>query len=375
VRRALSLGAAVVGLVVAMSERPIAHKPITSPFTFSADVQPILHDRCGRCHLPGGVAPMSLLTHADTLPWGESLRIELMSGHMPPWRVDRGASRFRTPGGLSARELNVLLTWITGGTPPGDTSPTSDAVAAADWALGPPDAVLKLPRVTLGADEQERTAEFVVPLEGGRALRAVDVVPGTPAVVRSATIEIQGSGRAGALHDERLLSLWVPGDEPVALAESRFLVPANAKVIVRVRYRKTWEYERREMSDESRVGLYFAATAAPSVRRVALSPGAPVTLSQASRALAIYPDPALSDTAVVVTAIRPDGRRDELIAFHPRRGWARRYWLREPVALPRGTRLMMRVTPESPALLPPGLTTPAPGRRDPTTTRVFVNIS
>ena len=65
-----------------------AHKPITSPYTYNDDVFPILRDRCGRCHVPGGVAPMSLMTYKDAYPWGESIRTELIAGHMPPWPVE-----------------------------------------------------------------------------------------------------------------------------------------------------------------------------------------------------------------------------------------------------------------------------------------------
>jgi hypothetical protein len=375
VGRAWSI-ALVVALVAGITSRPDAHKPITSPFTFSADVRPIVSERCGRCHAPGGVAPMSLLTHVDSVPWGESLRMELLSGHMPPWRVDRGATRFRNPGGLTAKELNVLLTWVTGGTPAGDPTPADERLPTPGWTWGPPDALLSLPRVTLGADEPERTAEFVLPIEAtDRAIRAADLLPGTPAVVRSATIEVQAQDQVGAVRDERLLSLWVPGDEPGPFAQGALAIPRNAKLIVRVRYRKTWEYERREMVDASRVALYFAAAPVRPVQRVALAPGAPVTLARASQALAIYPDPALSGAGVVVTATRPNGRRDELIAFHARPGWARRYWYREPVPLPRGTRLSVRITPESPALLPPGFVSPPPTPRRASTSRVFVNIA
>jgi hypothetical protein len=173
-----------------------------------------------------------------------------------------------------------------------------------------------------------------------------------------------------------MLLLWVPGDDAVALPESAFTIPVNAKLLVRVRYVKTWQYERQEMSDRTRVGLYFADESAPPLRRIALVPGSPVTLPRASRALAIYPDSGLADRSVVVTAIRPGGQRDDLIAFHPRHGWARRYWFRDAVSLPRGTRLTVRITPESPALLPPGLTPapPAAGRRQPAANRVFLNI-
>ncbi len=366
--------ALVAALVIVTTNRTDAHKPITSPFTFSADVRPILHARCGRCHAPGGVAPMSLLTHVDAVPWGESLRMELMSGHMPPWRVDRGATRFRDESGLTAKELNVLLTWLTGGTPPGEAPDGDDIVSTPRWTLGPPDVVLRLPRVTLGADEQERTAEFVLPMDASnRMIRAVDLLPRTPAIVRSATIEVRAAKGTATTRDERMLSLWVPGDAAVPLVEAGLAFPRDAMLVVRVRYRKTWEYERREMTDESEIGVYFASASARPLRRLALSPTTPVTLAQSAQAIAIYPDSALSDVGVVVTATRPDGRRDELIAFHPRRGWARRAWFREPVSLPRGTRLSVRITPDSPALLPPGYLAP-PAPRDPPSSRVFVNV-
>src|SRR5687768_9930262 len=156
---------AVLMLTAAVSGRLLeAHKPITSPYTFNEDVFPILRDRCGRCHVAGGVAPMSLMTHQETVPWGESLRLELIAGHMPPWSAETSAGRFRNAATLSARELNTLLTWASGGTPAGDESKSpAPAALASGWRLGPPDLVLRLPAFTLGADKQEQVAEFVVP--------------------------------------------------------------------------------------------------------------------------------------------------------------------------------------------------------------------
>ena len=171
-----------------------------------------------------------------------------------------------------------------------------------------------------------------------------------------------------------LLSLWVPGDQPESLTDSALALPRDATLVVRVRYRKTWEYERRAMTDQSQIGLYFAPASARPVQRLTVSAGAPITLRRAAQALAVYPDEALSGVGAALTALHPDGRRDELIAFHPRAGWARRYWFREPVRLPAGTRLSVRITPDSPALLPPGFIVPPPARRDASTARLFVNI-
>jgi hypothetical protein len=354
--------------VVLSSKHGEAHKPITSPYTFNEDVLPIVKERCGSCHYAGGVAPMSLMTHADAVPWGESIRAELMAGHMPPWRIESAPGRFRNVQGLSARELNVLLTWASGGTPPGDPDKAPAAAAGERrWPLGPPDLELRLPEeVTVPPSVQEQVGEFVVPtaLGSARWIRAVDVLPGTAAIVRSATVSV-GIPDAAASNGrtvERLVALWLPGDHPVPLdAGAAFELPAGANLIVRVRYRKTWEYENRAVSDRSTIGLYFTDGPATAVEALVLTGetkagGTTATVSRTIpepvRLIAIYPDPDFIDAAVDVVAVRPDGARDELIAFRPLAGWARRFWFREAIVLPRGTRIEARVRMGE-ALLPP----------------------
>src|SRR6185503_9477772 len=141
-----------------------AHKPITSPYTYNDDVFPILRERCGQCHVQGGVAPMSLMTYKEAFPWGESIRTELIAGHMPPWPVDAPAGTFKNSHALSARELNVLLTWATGGNPVGNPELTMPAVAPSrEWPLGPPDLVVPMAAdFTIAADTTERTEEFTL---------------------------------------------------------------------------------------------------------------------------------------------------------------------------------------------------------------------
>src|SRR5439155_12475182 len=111
---ALAIGFSIVG------QRIEAHKPITSKYTYNDDVFPILRERCARCHVPGGVAPMSLMTYEDAYPWAESIRAELIAAHMPPWNADEGFGELKTAHTLSPKELDVVLTWATGGNPRGD---------------------------------------------------------------------------------------------------------------------------------------------------------------------------------------------------------------------------------------------------------------
>ena len=368
--RSLVAALALATIVVAWSGRGEAHKPITSPFTFSEDVLPIVKAQCGACHAPGGVAPMSLLTHADAVPWAESIRVELMSGHMPPWGIQSATGRFRNLHAFSAREMNVLLTWASGGTPPG--KPDADATAPSEpqWPLGEPDLTIPLREATIAETVQTFDEEFRVPAPA-QPLRAVDLLPGTPAIVRRATISVRAStdARAAGITPERLLALWVPGDHPVALEGIGFQVPAGAELIVRIQYRKTWQYERKTLTDRSRLGLYFAAPGADEVQVLrAFTPDASrtfsTTVSEDVRAIALYADPDLSGTTTTVTAIRPDGSREELIAFRPQADWARRYWFREPILLPRGTRIQVTTDLEENRLQPPAAAaTPQPGAR------------
>jgi hypothetical protein len=365
--RAGGIVAATLAACLCSSTRLIeAHKPITSPFTFSDDVLPIVKARCASCHSPGGVAPMSLLTHADAVPWGESIRVELMAGHMPPWGVDVSAGRFRNLQHFSAREMNVLLTWASGGTPPGQTSQDPAAAFQPHWALGTPDQTISLHAVQIGSDTSEHVEEIEIPVPN-RPLRAVDLLPGTPAIVRRATISIRaGFSERGlpGLAPERLVALWLPGDHPVAL-DPGLAFEAGNQLAVRIHYRKTWQHERQAMTDQSTIGLYFADAGAADVHVLrALSQAnsttpetVTTTVGEDVRAVAVYADPNLSGARLAAVALRPDGSREELISFRPRADWARRYWFREPISLPRGTRIQVTGKLDD-ALLPPAAARP-----------------
>jgi hypothetical protein len=389
VRYAVAATLVAIGLAIT-AEPGSAHKPITSPYTYNNDIFPILRDRCGRCHVSGGVAPMSLMTHAETVPWGESIRTELLAAHMPPGAVDEAPARFRNAPGLSPREMNLLLTWVTGGTPIGDADKDPEPVTReSSWPLGPPDVALPLPtEAVIGADERERTIEFTVPtgIAERRWLRAVDLLPGTAAMVRAATIAVRSSAAADA-GAERMLARWLPGDDPLALdAGLAFELPASAELVVRVLYRKTWEYERKELRDRSTVGLYFAAGTPGAVQAVGLAPDFTAVgsaerfafrrvLTTDARVLAIYPEVGLNNTAVKVVATRPDRTRVDLIALHPRPDWSRRYWFREPIQLPRGTTIETTVLfdDETP-LLPLSLSPASATRPDLSSMRLTLNV-
>jgi hypothetical protein len=395
--RRLPLWFAVVCAALAIAgARGEAHKPITSPYTYNEHVFPIVKARCGACHVDGGIAPMSLMTHADAVPWGESIRSEMTAGHMPPWPADMPHDGFENGAPLTARELNVLLTWATGGTPPGEPDKAPPAVTlASGWSLGKPDLELSLDPVTLaaGVQEQSRSVTVATKINERRWLRAIDLLPGAPAMVRGAEIVLRSdapvSPGSGAI-TERRLALWLPGESPTPVgAGAGFEIPANAQLVVTVRYKKTWQYERKELMDQSRVGLYFTDAAAKPVGAYSLQLSAPIdpvtgasivtgtvkTLERDVHAIAIYPEALPRNARVTVDAVLPDGSQQTLIAARSLPEWSRRYWFRTPIALPRGTRVNAHVSRDEEADLDP---TPAPSSQAkppaPAAPRIVLNV-
>jgi len=362
-RARLPIVAFGVALVVAAStQRGEAHKPITSKYTYNDDVFPIFRERCARCHVPGGVAPMSLMTYEEAFPWAESIRAELVAAHMPPAAADEGFGDVVHGRALSPKEVDIILTWASGGNPRGALDQQLPEVTLKnDWVLGPPDLALPMPSAfTLGGDTMEGVQEFTVAtqLKDSRWIRAIDLLPGAPAMVRSATISLKGS-------PDRVLARWVPGQDPQPDIVSRgaaFRMPAGAELVARVKYKKTWSYEGKSLSDRSTIGLYFAnAMDARDITTLSLtSSELPATkgrtfsftrtLDRDVQALALDPARVPDDVTLQVEAVKPDGSRAPMVRFVTRADWARRYWFAKPLSLPRGTRIEITGTVEDPEL-------------------------
>jgi hypothetical protein len=371
-----------------------AHKAVTSKYTYNDDVFPILRDRCGRCHVPGGVAPMSLMTYDDAFPWGESIRAELIAAHMPPWNADGGFGELKHAHALSPNELDVILTWVTGGNPRGSLDQKLPAVTLVnDWTMGKPDLALPLPEYAMPADPMEETTEFTIATSTTepRWVRAVDLLPGTPAIVRSAVVYVKGAATpAGGLAPEQVLARWVPGQDPEPLdGGAAYRLPAGAQLGVRIHYKKTWSYESKPMRDRSTVGVYFApaGTAQEILALPLTSPALPapdaanksMTFSQTIdgdlQVLALSPEQVPPNITLQVQAVLPNGTRAPMIRLNTRADWARRYWFERPMTLPRGSKIEVTANLVDPDLMSAAFGTPAaPKATGPSTLRLALNV-
>jgi len=303
---------------------------------------------------------------------------------MPPATADGRFGEVAHARTLTPKEIDVLLTWATGGNPRGALEKTLPPVELRnDWPLGPPDLELPLPaEFTLPADKMEETREFIIPtgLTTPRWIRTVDLRPGTPAIVRSALIFVKGA-------PDQALARWLPGSDPqVPPQGAAFRLEAGAELIARIRYKKTWSYEGKALSDRSTVGVYVEklASATPVKAFMVNSAEIPATkgqtfafsqtLEQGANGLAISPDRVPDNVTLQVEAVRPDGTRTPLVRFTTQPDWQRRYWFVQPVGLPKGTNIEVRGMVEDPDLIAAAFGGPASPQKAAAATRISLAL-
>jgi hypothetical protein len=355
----LWMAIAVTAVLLTLFIRTVdAHKPLTSKYDYNRDVFPLLRTQCGRCHVEGGAAPMSLLTYKDAVSWGQSIRDELTAGRMPPWPLDPRSPAVKGMHPMSARDVDVIVTWASGGTPrdwSGDIDRQLPTVAAQnEWQLGPPDLVVSMDTAfTLAAGDVEEKKEFSMPLGNAdtKWVRAADLLPGTPTIVRDAIISVENGPT---------LALWQPGSDPLAAPSgAAFRVVPAARLHLRIHYKKHYTQEQDTVTDRSRIGLYFADPPASGRELQSLSVSQTKTsgesngvtiltaaLPGAGRVHALRPILDKAYENVDIVAITPAGKQISLLKLRgPRPQWLRRYWLQEAIELPGGTAIEARFRP------------------------------
>ena len=362
----LRLSALAIGLAFAAGGFSAhAHKAVTSPYTYNQQVFPILRDKCGQCHVEGGAAPMSLLAYSDAsggaYAWAQAMREALVAQVMPPWYVDATGPSVEHAHRLTSRELDILVTWASGGAPEGEpVRRQAPKPATPHWMLGQPDLILSMPAAhEVPANTLEDTFDVTLAtnLTDTKWVKAADLLPGTPTMVRRATISVD---------DGPVLAVWEPGDDgTVTPAGTAFRLLAGARLRLRIFYKKPWQEEQEKKTDRSQIGLYFttAPASGSGIDALTVQGGQPdgtgplrfsATTRAPSRVLAIRPQLDRPYSSLEITAVAASGKRVPLLKLHAARPeWPRRYWLVDPVTLPAGTAIEVTGTPDDSDDAPP----------------------
>lgn len=94
--------------------------PSTAPLTWYQDIEPIVTQKCVRCHDGSSHAPFALATPAYVAEQADAVRAAVLDRSMPPWLADECCTTWYDDFGLTDDEIAAIAGWIDAGMPEGD---------------------------------------------------------------------------------------------------------------------------------------------------------------------------------------------------------------------------------------------------------------
>ena len=362
--------------------------------TFAKDVAPLLYKNCVSCHRPGEMGPMSLVTYQDARPWARSIRDRVVARSMPPWFADPHYGKFSNDPTLSQKDIDTIVAWAGGGAPQGDRKqmPTLPATMVAGWQIGTPDVVVEMPeefqspsagtinyrtynvKTTFKEDMWVVAAEVrpedrahvhhavvtVIEPGGNKPLGAVEVTPLAQDSQKDSHLtpeELEKrlkTERGRSASTEHRLAGYAVGEGPRMIpAGYAKRVPAGSTLSFSMHYTTNGTAGK----DRTKIGLVLAKQPPTAEMYMGLinnglfeiPPGDANTrveseglLHQDIHVWAIHPHMHVRGKDMTYTAVLPDGRREILLSVPKYRfDWQLDYYLAEPKALPKGTRILV----------------------------------
>lgn len=357
----------------------LADQVSAEPVTFARHIAPIVFDRCGSCHRPGGPAPFSLLTYAAARQRAREITEVTKSRFMPPWKAEPESGEFIGQSRLTDAEIGLIRRWVDEGALEGDTRDLPPLPHWSEgWQLGTPDLVVTIPEpYTLQADGTDVFRIFVIPLPTGttRYVRGMEFRPGNARVVHHANIRLdrttasrrldaddpapgyEGLMPRSAVYPAGHFFGWTPGQiAPLVPKEFAWALHAGTDLVVQLHMQPSG---KREVVQPS-IGLYFgsdAPTRTPAIVRLGdqgidIPAGEPNYVITDSFVLpvdvelqAVQPHAHHRARVVKGFATLPDGTTRWLI--HVKDWdfrWQHVYRYRTPFLLPKGTTVTMEYT-------------------------------
>lgn len=348
------IGAATLGYQLVRPERVESrHVPITTKIVFNREIAQIFQRKCFQCHTDGNLG-MALTTYKETRPWAVAIKEEILERKMPPWSAASGYGHFANDMSLTAREISLILSWTDGGAPSGvllvdeDKQPVF-VPSLNSWEQGEPDQIVKVAetaKIAAGSPFRVERFEVASGLKQASWLRALQFNPSDRKVVRYAAVYETRTGR--------WLGTWSPSTQVSAQpANLGAELAANTRLTVEIGYRGSPDGDGSGAGD---LGLYFWVKPTQSPGAVVVTPAAvavapgksaervrgEITIKTATSAMALWPRLGPGARSLEVTALRPDGSVEPMLWLNNYRAeWPTSYVLKEPIALPAGTRLVM----------------------------------
>ena len=402
--RTLIVGLASAALIIAVvsrGETPLqaqntpALSRVEGRVTFTETIAPIVYQNCVTCHRPGEAAPFSLISYDDVKNRGQLIAAVTQSRYMPPWQATHGFGDFDGERRLTDAQIQTIAAWVKNGMPEGDKSKMPALPKfTSGWRLGTPDLVLEMPQeFEVPASGPDIFRNFVIPskLLEDKWVRAVEFRPVARTVVHHALFayvrsgayaKIDGAdGKPGfrglapiganpAIAPAGPLGGWAVGASPRFLPEGLALPMAKGSdFVIQMHFHPSGKVER----EKSTVGIYFADKAPERTLRNLMVPGlfgigSLVEIPAGERNHVIERSTTVPVDVKVyfanphahylakefkATATLPDGSTQPLLWIQDWDfNWQDGYNYKQPLILPKGTRIDVRITYDNSAANP-----------------------
>ncbi len=364
-----------------------------APVTFNKDIAPVVFAHCAGCHHPGGIGPVSVLTYQDVRKHGSQIAAVTQRRYMPPWPPEPGHGDFADDRRLSDTQIHLIAQWLKEGAQEGSPADLPAVPNfSSGWQMGRPDLILRMPKpfvmeasggdvfrnfiLTTGLRETRYVRAAELRLDNTRVVHHANIVLDRTASLRKrdgqdgrpgfAGMDVITEAAANDFDPDSHFLFWKPGStlrpEPEDMS---WRLDPGTDLVVNLHLQPTGKGE----TVEAEVGLYFAAK--PPTRfpilvqlerdgAIDIPAGArsfavtdKLTLPVDVEVLAIYPHAHYLGKLMEAWATLPDGRRQWLVRIPDwDLNWQAIYEYKQPVSLPKGTVVEMRIVYDNSASNP-----------------------
>jgi tetratricopeptide (TPR) repeat protein/mono/diheme cytochrome c family protein len=363
-----------------LEQCPLPAHALPEQVNYNRHVASLMQANCADCHRPKGIGPFPLQNYEQSRNLAPMIAYVTGKKIMPPWKALPGSGHYLNERLLSEHQIALLEQWSRSGAKEGSaeehTPPAK--LSTSEWQLGEPDIIIEMPQaVDIPASGPEIYRYFVAEnaIPDNLEIAAIDFLPGDASVVHHANFFVDYGRKARAMAAEDPepgfsvfgtggffsywdrdntaagLGAWAPGGNPIRYPDGVGIkLPGGAEFVFEIHYHPTGS----AATDRSRLGIYLTEKPIKQpvtalfvgTNQVDIPPGEKnyqrhfwMELPADMRVVDIGPHMHYLGTHAKVTATLPDGTKKSLLEVNWDFRWQGAYYYREPVFLPKGTRI------------------------------------
>jgi hypothetical protein len=213
------------------------------------------------------------MSYADVAKRADMILHVTESGYMPPWKANREFQEYKNERGLTPPEIEIIRTWVKGGSPRGASRPRRESEAVSP---DKPDRVLKMAGpYAIPTQNKDDYRFFSIPTElpSDTYLRKIEFLPGNRKLVHHSRIMTDTTNKVRSINGmsaddpgigqfekyppaDKFLYGWVPGNSALAFpGGTGKKLFKNTDLILNIHYAPN---SRENQADQSTINLYFS---------------------------------------------------------------------------------------------------------------------